>query len=109
MEHVSTIGLLCTCATCLLLPDTLLHPGKAETTSLDETGDDIVLSEQEVTEDNNKQDTTLENPQKEDLGVEDNIDTFTEAVGKMSVSRRSHNNQQDIFNRFVFSVPAQQL
>ena len=43
-----------------------------------------MLREQEATEDNNKQDTTLGNPQGEDLGVGDNIDTLTEAVGKMS-------------------------
>ena len=48
MEHVSTIGLLCTCTSCLLLSDTLFHTEKAETTSLDETGDNIVLSEQEA-------------------------------------------------------------
>ena len=85
MEHISTIGLLCTCTSCLLLADTLLHTGKAETTSLDETGDNIVLSEQEATVDNNEQDTALGSPQEEDLGVGDNIDTLTEAVGKMSV------------------------
>ena len=85
MEHVSTIRLLCTCTSCLLLSDTLLHTGKAETTSLDEKGDNIVLSEPEATEDDNEQDTTLGNPQEEDLGVGDNIDTLTEAVGKMSV------------------------
>ena len=44
-----------------------------------------MLSEQEATEDNNEQDTTLGNPQEEDLGVGDNIDTHMEAVGKMSV------------------------
>ena len=44
-----------------------------------------MLSEQEATEDDNKQDTTLGNPQEEDLGVVDNIDTLAEAVGKMSV------------------------
>ena len=47
------------------MSDTLFHTGKAETTSLDETGHGIVLSEQEATEDNNKQDTTLGNPQEE--------------------------------------------
>ena len=77
--------MLCTCTTCLLLSDTLLHTGKAETTSLDETGDDLVLSEQEATEYKNKQDTTLGSPQEEDLGVGDNIDTLTEAVNEMSV------------------------
>ena len=85
MEHISTIGLSCTCTSCLLLSDTLLDTGKAETTSLHETGENIVLSEQEATEDDNEQDTTLGNPQEEDLGVGDNIDTLTEAVGKMSV------------------------
>ena len=85
MEHISTIGLLCPCRSCLLLSDTLLIKGKAETISLDETGDNIVLSEQEATEDNNEQDTTLGNLQEEDLGVADYIDTLTEAVGKMSV------------------------
>ena len=77
--------MLCTCTTCLLLSDTLLHTGKAETTSLDETGDDLVLSEQEATEYKNKQDTALGSPQEEDLGVGDNIDTLTEAVNEMSV------------------------
>ena len=66
------------------MSDTLFHTGKAETTSLDETGHGIVLSEQEATEDNNKQDTTLGNQQEETLGVEDNIDKLTEVVGKMS-------------------------
>ena len=70
--------------TWLLLSDTLLHKGKAETTSLDESGDEIVLSEQEASEDNNKQ-AYLENPQEEDLGIGDNIDSLTEAVGKMNV------------------------
>ena len=83
-ECMSTIGLLCTCTTCLLLSDTLLHTEKAETTSLNETGDGIVLSEEEATEDNNEQGTTSGNPQAEDFGVGDNIDTLTEAVGKMS-------------------------
>ena len=44
-----------------------------------------MLSEQEATENNNEQDATLGNPQEEDLGVGDSIDTLTEAVGKMSV------------------------
>ena len=70
---MSTIGLLCTCTTCLLLSDTLLHTGKAETTSSDETGCNIVLMEQNPTEDNNEQGTTSQNPQEEDLGVGDNI------------------------------------
>ena len=57
----------------------MLHTGKAETTSLDKTGDDdIVLSEQEATKDNNKQGITSGNPQEEDLGD-------IEAIGKMSV------------------------
>ena len=72
MKCMSTIGLLCTCTTCLSLSDTLLHTGKAATTSFDQTGDDIVLSEQEATEDNNEQGETLGNPQEEDLGVGDN-------------------------------------
>ena len=74
------IGLLCTCTTCLLLSDTLLYTGKAQTTSLDETRDDIVLNKQEATE-GNEQDETLGNPQEEDL----DIAAPTEAVGKISV------------------------
>ena len=35
-------------------------------------------------EDDNQQETTLGNPQEEDFGAEDNINTITEAVGKMS-------------------------
>ena len=84
MECTSTIVWLCTCTTCFL-SETLLHTGKAETTSLDETGDNIVLSEQEATEDKNKEDATMGNPQEEDLVVGDSIDTLTEAVGKMRV------------------------
>ena len=106
MEHISTVGLLCSCATCLLMSDTLLHTGKPETTSVDETGDDIVLSEQEAREGNNEQDATLGNPQEEDLGVGDNIDTLTEAVGKMIVGGEASTTSNLSFPYLLYNYEA---
>ena len=67
-----------------------------------------MLSEQEETEDNKKQDTTLGNPQEDDLGFGDNIDTLTEAVGKMSVGGGASTTNK-ILNGLMFSLPALQL
>ena len=83
----------------------MLYTGKAETTSLDETGDDVVLSEQETTEDNNEQGVTLGNPQEENLG---DIDTLTEAVGKMSVGGGASATNKS-FSRNCLFLPAVQL
>ena len=60
----------------------MFHTGKAETTSLDETGDNIVLTEQEATEDDNKQDTTLGNPQEEDLDVREILTHLLKLLAK---------------------------